>query len=86
MSVVAPLSEWLVHTNRRHDGAWSQRYERSTPVTGLVPVADGGQTGTTVHFLPDPALLGLVVVSAGDLRSCVWPPPLTVETKVYAAD
>jgi hypothetical protein len=51
-----------------------------------VPVADGGQTGTTVHFLPDPALLGLVVVSAGDLRSCVWPPPLTVETKVYAAD
>lgn len=86
MSVVAALSAWLVHTNRRHDGAWTQRYEHGIPVTGLVPVVGGGETGTTVHFLPDPALVGPVAVSASELRSCVWPPPLTVETKVDAAE
>ena len=35
MSVVAALSEWLNHTNRRHDAAWTQRYEHGTPVTDL---------------------------------------------------
>ncbi|AYG78961.1 DNA gyrase subunit B [Streptomyces hundungensis] len=57
MSVVAALSEWLVHTNRREDGAWSQRYEHGVPTTGLSPVESDGTTGTTVHFrlaqLPD---------------------------------
>ena len=42
ISVVAALSEWLVHANRRQDGAWTQRYEHGIPVTG-----------TTVHFRPD---------------------------------
>ncbi|MBA2888781.1 ATP-binding protein [Nonomuraea soli] len=51
MSVVAALSEWLVHTNRRANGAWSQRYEHGIPVTGLEPLAGGGGTGTTVRFL-----------------------------------
>lgn len=50
MSVVAALSEWLVHTNRRRDGAWTQRYEHGLPVTDLVPVPPDGTTGTTVHF------------------------------------
>ncbi|MET7381953.1 hypothetical protein ABZT08_24555 [Streptomyces sp. NPDC005526] len=53
MSVVAALSEWLVHTNRRPDGAWTQRYEHGIPVTGLEPVEDDGSTGTLVHFRPD---------------------------------
>jgi topoisomerase-4 subunit B len=56
MSVVAALSEWLVHVNRRHNGSWIQRYENGVPVTGLVPVADDGTRGTTVHFLADEAL------------------------------
>lgn len=38
MSVVAALSEWLVHTNRRRNGAWTQRYEHGIPVTDLVPI------------------------------------------------
>ncbi|MCT9092245.1 ATP-binding protein [Streptomyces sp. ASQP_92] len=50
MSVVAALSEWLVHTNRRADGAWSQRYAYGVPTTGLRPVEGDGTTGTTVHF------------------------------------
>jgi DNA gyrase subunit B len=53
ISVVAALSEWLVHTNRRRDGAWTQRYEHGIPVTGLVPIPDSSATGTTVHFRPD---------------------------------
>ncbi|MEV6905755.1 ATP-binding protein [Amycolatopsis sp. NPDC051071] len=52
VSVVAALSEWLVHTNRRHNGSWKQRYERGVPVTDLTPIADDGTTGTTVHFSP----------------------------------
>jgi topoisomerase-4 subunit B len=53
ISVVAALSEWLVHTNRRRDGAWTQRYEHGMPVTGLVPIPGNGATGTTVHFRPE---------------------------------
>ncbi|HEY2059737.1 MAG TPA: ATP-binding protein [Amycolatopsis sp.] len=57
MSVVAALSVWLVHTNRRDGASWTQRYEWGVPVTDLTPVPVVGSTGTTVHFLPDPALL-----------------------------
>jgi DNA gyrase/topoisomerase IV subunit B len=34
ISVVAALSEWLVHTNRRRDDAWTQRYEHGIPSAG----------------------------------------------------
>ena len=68
MSVVAALSTWLVHTNYRQDGAWTQRYEHGIPVTDLVPIAGNGNTGTTVHFIPDPALLDRQSVSDAELR------------------
>jgi len=64
MSVVAALSEWLVHTNRRANGSWTQRYEHGIPVTDLQPIPSDGTTGTTVHFRPDPAY---VDVTPGDL-------------------
>lgn len=44
MSVVAALSDWLVHENRRLDGAWQQQYERGVPVTGLDPMTHDGTT------------------------------------------
>jgi topoisomerase IV subunit B len=66
MSVVAALSEWLVHTNRRRNGAWTQRYEHGVPVTGLVPVADVGRMGTTVHLRPD-GTLPAAGLAAGEL-------------------
>ncbi|MEO3875685.1 hypothetical protein ABGB18_43465 [Nonomuraea sp. B12E4] len=56
MSVVAALSEWLVHTNRRQNGAWTQHYEYGVPVTDLEPVAGDGTTGTVIHFRPDESL------------------------------
>lgn len=59
ISVVAALSEWLVHENRRAEGAWYQRYEAGVPVMELLPVAADGSTGTSVRFLPVPGLLRL---------------------------
>lgn len=59
MSVVAALSEWLVHTNRRANGSWTQRYEQGIPVTDLEPIAADGTTGTTVRFRPAPSYADL---------------------------
>ncbi len=76
MSVVAALSEWLVHTNRRQNGSWTQRYEHGIPVTDLVPVAGDdtpGTTGTTVHFRP-------TLSAISELTCDAWP-HLTVETR-----
>jgi topoisomerase-4 subunit B len=56
ISVVAALSEWLVHTNRRQDSAWTQRYEHGIPVTSLTPIPASSATGTTVHFRPQAAI------------------------------
>jgi DNA gyrase subunit B len=56
MSVVAALSKWLIHTNRRRNGAWTQRYENGIPATDLAAVEGDGTTGTTVHFMPGLAM------------------------------
>ncbi|MFI7674646.1 ATP-binding protein [Actinophytocola sp. NPDC049390] len=64
MSVVAALSEWLVHTNRRVNGSWTQRYEHGIPVTDLTPIDSDGTTGTTVHFMPSPDLAPVESVPA----------------------
>ena len=80
MSVVAALSEWLEHTNRRANGSWTQRYENALPVSDLIPIPSDGTTGTTVHFRP-----GADVRELGDLRAedvAGWTttsPHLTVE-------
>ncbi len=79
MSVVAALTEWLVHTNHRLNGSWTQRYEYGIPATDLVPVREAGRTGTSVHFMPDAALLGSTVISAADLKGYAWPGQLLVD-------
>lgn len=78
MSVVAALSEWLVHTNRRGDGSWTQRYEQGVPVTGLDPVPSDGTTGTSVHFRPDAALRSGPPLDADALARSGRRPALTV--------
>ncbi|MGN6678141.1 MAG: hypothetical protein ACTHKL_10155 [Streptosporangiaceae bacterium] len=81
MSVVSALSEWLVHTNVRRDGAWTRRYEHGFPVTGITAIPGDDKTGTTVHFLPDAAIIANVCVPAGELRNLAadFGPPLSVE-------
>ena len=78
MSVVAALTAWLVHTNHRSNGSWTQRYEHGIPATDLVPIPESGRTGTTVHFMPDAALLGSTAISAAELNGYTWPGPLLV--------
>lgn len=76
LSVVAAVSTWLVHANRRPDGAWNQRYEHGVPVTDLEPLPVDGTTGTTVRFLPDPALVptGAPLTAAGVRGwAAAWP-------------
>jgi DNA gyrase subunit B len=82
MSVVAALSEWLIHTNYRHDGAWTQRYEHGMPVADLLPMPGNGTTGTTVRFLPDAALSTSRLPSAPELAQLTFTswPHLTVAT------
>ena len=57
ISVVAALSEWLVHTNRRIEGGWRRRFEHGLPIGELEALAPGGASGTVVHFGPDAALV-----------------------------
>jgi DNA gyrase subunit B len=81
LSVITALSEWLVHTNRRGNGAWTQRYEHGLPVTALTPVPGNGQTGTAIHFLVDPTLVPPFEIDAADLRrlAAASGPHLTVQ-------
>ncbi|WP_328432643.1 MULTISPECIES: ATP-binding protein [unclassified Streptomyces] len=75
MSVVAGLCEWLIHTNRRDNGAWTQRYQHGVPVTGLEPVRGDGTTGTLVRFLPVASLNSQAPLTVGDLTrwTAHWP-------------
>ena len=75
MSAVAALSPWLIHTNRRRNGAWRQRYEHGVPVTGLLSIPDQHTTGTTVHFLPAQGVRAMQVVSPPvlGLSTVTWP-------------
>lgn len=57
ISVVAALSEWVVHTNRRVEGGWRQRFEHGVPQGTLETLPGGGPSGTVVHFRPDPVLV-----------------------------
>ncbi|WP_328327578.1 hypothetical protein OHA70_01295 [Kribbella sp. NBC_00382] len=68
MSVVAALSTWLIHENRRLDGAWTRRYEHGLPETALTEVEAGRRTGTVVHFRPDPDVFGDQPLTADELR------------------
>lgn len=67
ISVVAALSTWVVHTNRRAEGGWRQRFEHGIPTGPLEILAPASATGTVVHFRPDSALVR-GSVAAGDLR------------------
>jgi topoisomerase IV subunit B len=78
MSVVAALSDHLIHTNRRRNGSWTQRYEHGVPVTDLEPVESSDSTGTTVRFHPDPAYFAPTRLTAADLAPYLAFPHLDI--------
>ncbi|MCY8231981.1 DNA topoisomerase IV subunit B [Priestia filamentosa] len=56
-SVVNALSEWLVVTIKRDGIKYEQRFENGgKPVTTLEKIGKTNQTGTTIHFKPDPTI------------------------------
>lgn len=83
ISVVAALSRWLVHTNRRRDGSWTQRYELGVPITELTAIAADGTTGTTVHLAPATALVPNLRIPVGELRelAAAFAPHLRVDVR-----
>ncbi|WEG10794.1 DNA topoisomerase IV subunit B [Pullulanibacillus sp. KACC 23026] len=56
-SVVNALSEWLVVTIKRDGSIFRQRFENGgKPVTTLEKIGTTRQTGTEIHFKPDPTI------------------------------
>jgi topoisomerase-4 subunit B len=56
-SVVNALSEWLTVTIKRDGFVYQQRFEHGGhPVTTLEKIGTTKQTGTTIHFKPDPTI------------------------------
>ncbi len=56
-SVVNALSEWLEVTIRRDGKLFRQRFEQGgKPATGLEVIGKAKDTGTTIHFKPDPSI------------------------------
>lgn len=54
-SVVNALSEWLTVKIKRDGYVYEQRFENGgKPVTTLEKIGKTNQTGTTIHFKPDP--------------------------------
>jgi DNA gyrase subunit B len=83
ISVVAALSEWVVHTTRRAEGGWQQRFERGLPQGALEALAGPGRPGTVVHFRPDAALVP-GVVDADEVRRLASAYAATVPVEVVA--
>jgi topoisomerase-4 subunit B len=56
-SVVNALSEWLEVTIKRDGNIFRQRFEKGgKPVTTLENIGTTRETGTTIHFKPDPSV------------------------------
>ncbi len=79
MSVVAALSEWLIHTNRRSNGVWRQRYEHGVPVTDLERLVPDGIAGTTVQFQPSRMIDKLRAADVADLTALRRWPDLAID-------
>ncbi|MHA6619606.1 ATP-binding protein [Pseudonocardia sp. DLS-67] len=83
ISVVAAASEWLVHTNRRRDGAWTQEYRHGRPAVELAAVPPNGTTGTTVHFRPDDSVGTAADADTSEIAALTlaWRPHLAVRVE-----
>jgi len=61
-SVVNALSEWLIVTIKRDGAVYQQRFENGgKPVTTLEKIGKTKETGTEIHFKPDPTIFSNTV-------------------------
>jgi topoisomerase IV subunit B len=61
-SVVNALSQWLVVKIKRDGNVYEQRFENGgKPATTLEKTGKTNQTGTTIHFKPDPSIFSATV-------------------------
>ncbi|MDF2556563.1 MAG: parE [Bacillales bacterium] len=61
-SVVNALSEWLTVTIKRDGFIYEQRFENGgKPASTLEKIGTTNQTGTTVHFKPDPSIFSTTI-------------------------
>ena len=70
VSVVNALSSWLEVEVKRGGQVYRQRYENGDPATALEVVDSVGKrnTGTCVHFLPDPAFFDSANIARAKLE------------------
>src|SRR6185437_1731465 len=60
-SVVNALSEWLVVTIKRDGFIYEQKFKNGgKPETTLEKIGKTNQTGTMIHFKPDPAIFSVI--------------------------
>jgi len=92
VSVVNALSTWLEVEVKRDGWLHCQRYENGDPATPLKAVANVGRrnTGTRIHFLPNPEYFDSANVAKGRLRhllraKAVLCPGLSVSLAVEGA-
>ena len=92
VSVVNALSSWLEVEVRRDGAVHHQRYENGAPVTKLKVIDSVGKrnTGTRVHFLPDPKYFDTTQIAFVALKhllraKAVLCPGLRVSLTVHAA-
>ena len=61
-AVVNALSEWLEVTIKRDGNIFRQRFEKGGhPVTALEKIGKTKETGTIIHFKPDPEIFSTTV-------------------------
>ena len=59
-AVVNALSEWLIVTVKWRDGfIYEQQFERGKPTTSLKKIGKTKETGTKIHFKPDPTIFSV---------------------------
>jgi DNA gyrase subunit B len=69
VSVVNALSEWLDLTVHREGHIWQQRFEQGKAASPLQQVGDSNETGTRVHFKPDPEVFSMTEFSFDTLTT-----------------
>lgn len=69
VSVVNALSEWLEVKVRRNNLEYMQKFEKGIAKTELEEIGKSSDTGTTIHFKPDPDIFEITEYNFETLKS-----------------